>query len=200
MKNSYLTHLRKRRSIYCLGKNISQSKSQMAELINQAAKLSPSAFNSQSTRVVVLFNEHHLKLWSLVKEALDHILTPNDFDKSVSKIDACFASGVGTVLFFEDSSVIEELRYAHPLYADNFKVWSEQAAGMVQLSVWTALASENIGASLQHYNPIIDEAVLKEWDIPKSWELTAQLPFGSIEDAPDEKTFIADEVRFKVIK
>ena len=200
MENSYLMHLAKRRSVYSLGGNIPMTKSHIAEVINQAVKLSPSAFNSQSTRAIVLFNEHHLKLWTLVKDALKRILTPQDFDNSASKVDACFTPGIGTVLFFEDSNVIEALQKAYPSYAENFKTWSEQAAGMAQLSVWTALASENIGANLQHYNPIIDESVLKEWDIPKSWKLTAQLPFGSIEGCPEEKTFITDEVRFKVIK
>ena len=31
------------------------------------------------------------------------------------------------------------------------------AAGMLQLAVWTALAEKGLGASLQHYNPLIDD-------------------------------------------
>lgn len=63
---------------------------------------------------------------------------------------------------------------------------------MAQLTVWTALAEENLGATLQHYNPLIDTAVANEWQLPKSWKLIAQMPFGTIENQPDDKEFISD--------
>ena len=65
---------------------------------------------------------------------------------------------------------------------------------------WTALATENIGASLQHYNPLIDEKIKEAFDIPESWELRAQMPFGSIEAPAGEKEFLPDDVRFKVFE
>jgi predicted oxidoreductase (fatty acid repression mutant protein) len=77
-------------------------------------------------------------------------------------------------------------------------VWSEQASGMAQFAVWAALADAGIGASLQHYNPLIDAAVAARWDIPSSWKLRAQMPFGSNEKPFGEKTFIGDAERFKV--
>lgn len=49
---------------------------------------------------------------------------------------------------------------------------------MLQLFVWTALENEGLDASLQHYNPIIDEEVKKQWNIPESWKLIVQMPFG----------------------
>lgn len=36
-----------------------------------------------------------------------------------------------------------------PSMADYFPVWSANTAGMVQLTVWTALEAEGLGASLQ---------------------------------------------------
>lgn len=36
---------------------------------------------------------------------------------------------------------------------------------MHQLVVWTALETEGLGATLQHYNPIIDDEVKNEWNI-----------------------------------
>ncbi len=195
MKNSFLLNLERRRTIYCLGDSVTQPKKHISDLVNKAVKLSPSAFNSQSTRVVILFGNHHCKLWALVKHELSKLLTFDALDTSLSKIDACCSSGFGTVLFFEDTSVIKKLEQIYPLYAENFKNWSEQANGMAQLSVWTALAAENIGASIQHYNPIIDEGVSQEWRIPSNWKLIAQLPFGTIEKDPEDKTFITDEER-----
>ena len=63
--------------------------------------------------------------------------------------------------------------------------------------MWTALAEINVGASLQHYNPIIDAEVAQTYDIPANWKLRAQLVFGSIEAPAGEKTFMDDAARFK---
>lgn len=71
---------------------------------------------------------------------------------------------------------------------------------MAQLSVWTALAAENVGASLQHYNPIIDDEVHATWDLPKTWKLRAQMVFGSIEQEAGEKNYMEDDSRFKIFK
>lgn len=104
------------------------------------------------------------------------------------------------MLFFEDTDVIETLQKQFSLYADNFPIWSEHGTGIAQFAVWTALAQENVGASLQHYNPLIDDDVKKAWNLPAQWKLRAQLPFGSIEQPAGEKTYIDDEIRFRVFK
>ena len=72
------------------------------------------------------------------------------------------------------------------------------AIGGAQQAVWVALANEGVGASLQHYNPLIDEMIAKEFNIPANWKLRAQMPFGSIEAPAGEKEFMADEDRFRV--
>ena len=97
-------------------------------------------------------------------------------------------------------AVVEDLQSRFPLYRDNFPRWSEQASGMLQYVVWTSLAEQNIGASLQHYNPLIDEKVREEWRLPQSWRLRAQMPFGSIEASAGEKTYLPMDMRLKVFK
>ncbi len=82
-----------------------------------------------------------------------------------------FAAGAGSILYFEDTDIVKRASRAVPLYAENFPVWSEQASGMAQLSVWTALAAENVGASLQHYNPIIDDEVHATWGYSSPLEI-----------------------------
>ena len=62
------------------------------------------------------------------------------------------------------------------------------------------LEDAGLGASLQHYNPLIDEAVAREWKLPASWKLTAQMPFGSPECKPDEKTFLPLDGRLKMFE
>lgn len=198
MSNSFIELIKKRRTIYSLGNNLPVSQDRIAALIKEAVKHSPTAFNSQSSRVVVLFGENHKKLWNIVKDALRAIVPADAFAATESKIDNAFLSGAGTVLFFEDQSVVKGLQEQFALYADNFPVWSEQASGIAQFAVWTALSEENIGASLQHYNPVIDEQVSKAWDILADWKLRAQLVFGSIEQEAGEKAFIDDESRFRI--
>ena len=55
------------------------------------------------------------------------------------------------------------------MYAPNFAPWSLQSVGMAQFIVWTALASEGVGASLQHYGELIKEKVRAEWKVPETW-------------------------------
>ncbi len=197
MNNSLLNSIKKRRTQYALGKSLPLSNEDVAELIREAVKHTPSSFNSQSSRAVILFGAESDKLWSMVKETLRQIVPADAFSQTEAKIDS-FAAGAGTVLFYEDQNVVKGLQENFPLYADNFPVWSEQSSGMAQHSVWTALANANIGASLQHYNPLIDQEVAQTWDIPASWKLRAQMPFGSNEQPFGEKAFIDDADRFRV--
>lgn len=197
MNNSLIEAIRKRRSQYALGASLPQSETQVSALIREAVRLTPSSFNSQSSRAVVLYGDESRALWDIVKAELRKIVPEQAFAATEAKIDS-FAAGAGTVLFFEDQGVVEGLQQKFALYADNFPVWSEQASGMAQFAVWTALANAGIGASLQHYNPLIDAAVAARWGIPVSWKLRAQMPFGSNEQPFGEKTFMDDAERFKV--
>ena len=197
MNNSLLNSIKKRRTQYALGKSLPFSQEDVAELIREAVKHTPSSFNSQSSRAVILFGEQSDKLWEITKEALRKIVPADAFAQTEAKIDS-FAAGAGTVLFYEDQTVVKGLQDNFPLYADNFPLWSEQSGGMAQHSVWSALANAGIGASLQHYNPLIDGEAAKAFDIPDSWKLRAQMPFGSNEQPFPEKTFMDDAERFKV--
>ena len=133
----------------------------------------------------------------MVKDALRKIVPAENFAATEAKIDS-FAAGAGTVLFYEDQNVVAGLQQQFAAYADNFPIWSEQACGMAQFAVWTALAEAGIGASLQHYNPLVDEVVRKHWGVHGNWQLRAQMPFGSNEAPFGEKTFIDDAERFRV--
>lgn len=188
---------KKRRTQYALGKNIGLSKDEVENLVRETVRETPSAFNSQSSRVVILFEEEHQKFWNIVKDTLRPLVTADQFPTTEAKIDS-FAAGAGTVLFFEDQNVIRGLQEQFALYADKFPEFSANSAGMAQFAVWTALANKNVGASLQHYNPIIDEAVRKMWNLPESWTLSAQMPFGSNEQGFGEKEYMSDNERFFV--
>ncbi|MEN5081856.1 nitroreductase family protein [Bosea sp. TWI1241] len=191
-----LDKLKKRRTQYALGKTLPLSEDKVDALIREAIRQSPSSFNSQSSRAVILFGKESDKFWSITREALRAIVPAADFEATSKKIDS-FAAGAGTVLFFEDQEPIKALQEKFALYADNFPIWSHHSAGMAQLAVWTALADVGIGASLQHYTPLVDAEVAKTWNLPASWKLIAQMPFGSNEAGFPEKSFIDDAVRFR---
>lgn len=199
MKDNFMNLVEKRRTIYNLGKLKHISEDEIVELVQNAVKHCPTAFNSQSGRIVVLFGENYQKLWDITMESLRKIVPENAFAATESRINS-FKAGSGTVLFFEDEDVVSSLQEKFPLYKDNFPKWSLEANGMLQYIVWTALAEKNIGASLQHYNPVIDAEVTKVWNLPKSWNLIAQMPFGNIEKPADIKTFEPIEKRVKVFK
>ncbi|WP_414649817.1 nitroreductase family protein [Dyella sp.] len=194
-----LDHLKKRRTQYALGKQLPIAESAVEELIREAIRHSPSSFNSQSSRAIILFGKQSDALWSIAKDALQAIVPAADFPATAARIEG-FAKGAGTVLFFEDQDVVKSLQAQFPLYADNFPIWSEQSSGMAQLAVWTVLANAGIGASLQHYNPLINAGVSKTWDVPASWTLRAQMPFGSNEAPFPEKAFMDDQVRFRTYR
>ncbi len=186
-----------RRSVYALNKNLPLPAADVAGIVEHAVLHTPSSFNSQSTRVVVLFGAEHEKLWQFAEDALRAIVPADKFKPTQQKLDM-FKAAAGSVLFFEDQEVVKGLQAQFPTYADNFPVWAEHTNAMHQYAVWTTLAAAGIGANLQHYNPLIDAAVAKEWDIPASWTLRAQMVFGGIAAPAGEKTFAPLEGRFKV--
>lgn len=55
---------------------------------------------------------------------------------------------------------------------------------MHQYFMWTAIESyPGMGVNLQHYNPLIDAAIIKEWQLPEHWVLKAQMVFGQVRDS-----------------
>ena len=193
----FQTLIEKRRSVYSLGTHVETTQDEITKILQDCLKNAPSAFNSQSTRMIVLYDKSYHAFWHMVEKTLKKIVPADKFDATKQRITS-FASGIGTVLFFEDEAVIQSLKERMPTYADRFSVWAEHANAMVQYMVWDALAEQNIGASLQHYNPLIDEAVHQMFDVPKTWRLIAQMPFGSKEQEPNPKSFEPVESRFKV--
>ena len=187
----------KRRSVYALSNQLPVSNDEIVKLVEHAVLHTPSAFNSQSTRIVVLFGDDHNKLWQITEDTLRDIVDNEEqFAATKQKMDG-FKAAAGTILFFEDHSIVRDMQAAAPLYADKFPIWADQTNAMHQYIIWTALASIDVGANLQHYNPIIDKKVSEEWNIDEHWELNAQMVFGAIEQPAGDKEFkpVADRMQ-----
>ncbi len=190
---------KKRRSRYDLSKKASVSDQKITAMVQELLKHTPSPYNAQQQRAVVLLSENHDALWEIVLNTLKKETSEKQFEKTKKKI-AGFANSYGTILFFNDQPTLERLHEKFPKYKDQFSLWFDQSQGMFQYAVWTRLASLGMGASLQHYNPLIDQAVHDYFEIPSTWKLEAQMPFGIPTELPKDKSFIDIEERFKLKK
>lgn len=200
METKFIELAKKRRSIYELGKNVTLSQDELVDLIESTIKQGPSSFNNQTTRAIILFDASHDKLWDIVADSLRKVVKDDAaFAKTQAKING-FKAAYGTILYFTETKTVKEFEENFPLYAANFQDWSEQAQGNAQYAVWTSLAENGVGANLQHYNPLIDDAVREAFDVPASWRLRAQMDFGSIEAPADAKDYMDDSERFRVFK
>lgn len=197
--NLFLDAVARRRSHYALDKKEIVTRDRIEEIINQAVIHAPSAMNAQSSRVVVLFGAQHDRLWDMVHDTLKKIVPDMDFKRTAKKLDS-FKAGYGTVLFYEDTRVIRKQEEDFALYKDNFVPWAHQGNGILQYIIWTALESEGLGASIQHYNPLIDEDVAETFGINKDYKLLGQLVFGNPVSEPGEKKTLPVSERVTVIR
>lgn len=196
-QKNLLDYMKQRRTVKSLGKRVIYSRDYITRLIQESVLCCPSALNSQSVRVVILNDKAHHKFWEMVKDVQRKVLPQHIVESAILKIDRC-SNAFGTVLFFEDQEVVKNLQKQKPLQAAEFTIWSEQTSGMAQFAVWTALSSVGLGAALQHYNPAIDAETLAMFDLPKTWDLKAQLVFGSIQKSAQDKFVESDETLFRV--
>lgn len=194
-----LMAIKDRRTYYNIEKVTPVGDDELIETLKTVVKNSPSAFNMQSGKIVILLGEHHDKLWSIVMETLRKKVPAEKFGPTEAKVNG-FAAGYGTVLYFDDTAIVEKAASENPRYADNFRLWAQHGMGIIQGNIWNVLEAMGFGANIQHYNPIIDDEVKKTWDIPDSWTLLAQMPFGLPTTDPDKKDFLPIEERVKIFK
>lgn len=183
-----LKSLKKRRSHYDINKDIPVKEEKVFDFIEKATELVPDAYNMKSSRLVVVTGAKQDELWDNIDKVFEGKIARE-------KIES-FRNGYGTILYFYDNAIVKELQEKFPPYADNFPKWANQSAGMLQLSIWSGLKELDIGASLQHYNPVIDDMVKEMFDLPDSWVLNAQMPFGGIGSHPDAKP--AEDISLRV--
>ncbi|MGO1368087.1 nitroreductase family protein [Senegalia sp. (in: firmicutes)] len=194
----FFNAMKNRRSIYSISNSSTVSDEKIKEIVEESVKHTPTAFNSQTGRVMLLLNENHNKFWDITEDALRKVVPEGQFEPTKEKIES-FRSGYGTILFFEDQETVKSLQEQFPLYKDSFPSYSLQASGMLQYNVWTGLAIEGLGASLQHYTELIESDIQKEWNINESWKLIAQMPFGKKEEEAGEKEFESLDKRIRIL-
>lgn len=189
---NYIEIIKKRRSYYNLSEDVDLSNEEIKYLVEDVMNTTPSHMNSQTTRIVLLFDEKSKEFWTKVNETFDNKIKEEKFHG--------FYHAKGTALFFIDTDEIKKQEKDIPSYKEYFETWGHHSLAMLQLNLWQAFRDEGIGASNQHYNPVIDSWVKDLYELPDSWELTAEMPFGKIEEEPEKKDKKPIEEILKVIE
>jgi predicted oxidoreductase (fatty acid repression mutant protein) len=117
--DSFLAHIKNRRTYYPLNKELTIPPSRIQEIVKEALQHVPSSFNSQSNRVVVLFGAEHDKFWDITTETLKAIVPAEQWESTAGRM-AMFKAAAGSILFFEDQTVVEGMQAKFALYADRY--------------------------------------------------------------------------------
>ena len=105
MSRSFKEALEHRRSYYHITSSSPIPDEELRRILEFGLQHVPSAFNSQSTRIVLLLGENHKKLWMITKEILRKMArSAEDFTRTEAKIDTSFAAGYGTCLLYTSPS------------------------------------------------------------------------------------------------
>lgn len=185
---SLLKAIANRRTIYQLKPELpgSLSIADIQATVQTIIKDTPSGFNSQPNRALILTGETHKKVWSSVTDSID-----NEAGKKrpASVRDEAY----GSVIFFTDDKTTEKLQADFPAWAAAFPQFADHSSGAVQILSWTALEQLGLGAHLQHYNGYVKAALPDK--IPAEWSVVGQLCFGKPDGSAGEKTYITNEVK-----
>lgn len=78
MKRSIEEALHNRRSYYAIGDESPVSYEVVEKILDEALTYTPSAFNSQSTRLVLLLGDAHRRFWNMTQETLRTLVEPEN--------------------------------------------------------------------------------------------------------------------------
>ena len=99
---TYFTDLQtKRRSIYALGKDVELSNQELIDTIQGAVLNTPTAFNSQTSRVVILLDEESDAFWNEIAYSELEKVTPAEAFEGTKERLKGFAQAKGTILFYD---------------------------------------------------------------------------------------------------
>lgn len=190
--------VKNRRSQYAIGNNTDLTNEEIAERITQIVRDVPTASNSQTTRIAIVFGEENVKLWDHILDVQKDVM-PEEMWGMMSGVMEGAKGGVGTIIFFEDLDAVEKM----PTSPARVEVYKQNNNANAQYATWLALTDLGLGGSLQHmnvgYEQGFDKSVKELLGLPERWEMQAQMPFGSIEGENEPKEYIADSERVVVI-
>lgn len=195
--STFVELVKKRHSIYALGKNSNYSNEEIEKRIREVVREVPTAFNSQTTRIIVLFDEANTKFWDHIYNVQKNVLDGSKKEWMTGVVNGA-KNGIGTVLFFEDLNAVKEM----PTNEVRQEAYKQNNNANAQYAIWLALTEMDLGANLQHFNvgyeQGFDKGTKEIFGLPESYEMIAQMPFGSIEQEAKIKDKINPEVQVQV--
>ncbi|KAH6698291.1 Nitroreductase-like protein [Leptodontidium sp. MPI-SDFR-AT-0119] len=198
MSDKFLDIIRSRRTCYSISPKSPISDERILEIAREVIKHTPSSFNCQSTRFVILLQHQHVRFWEIAKECFKSTLSAVMYSEYEKKLSGR-QDGYGTILLFEDSATIREFQSKFPRFKYHLEDFSEANNAIQAVNLWTALHLEGFGCNLQHVNPTVDQRVTSEWNVPPAWSLKAQLVFGlPTGELSHEKVFKSTDERIMV--
>lgn len=197
---AYSDILKARRSMYILNDQLPVSRDVVTGRIKEAMSLSPTAFMMQDIHAVVLTGDDHKKLWNqIVHDTLQKIVPSEPFKRAEIKLQT-FSKAYGTILLLRDLDAVEQMKKDYATYANEMDAWSWQDLGIAMVNIWNSLAEINVGANIQHYNPLIDGEVKSTWNIPDNYQLVGQMVYGGIVSRPGDKERKGGDELVKVVE
>jgi hypothetical protein len=89
--------VKNRRSYYQLSNTLPITKEQVQEIVNDLVLHCPTPYNSQATRVVILFGDEHKKLWNIVSDVMEPIIAPKTGHEAFAARFQVFKDSAATV-------------------------------------------------------------------------------------------------------
>lgn len=163
----------------------------VTKLIQQVVAITPTCYNCQGSRVIILYGEEHTRFWQrLMKLKVDTAEERRFLEESV-------VPAAGTVVLLEDDLSVKVMQKMYPSFAMAFPYFAEHSSGMVELSLTVGLAQKEIGTIIRHYRTDPAEVLEADSDVPETWKMKAQIAFGlktapsmRREELPDSHCFI----------
>jgi predicted oxidoreductase (fatty acid repression mutant protein) len=91
--------IKNRGSLHVLSADVDIPDARIQDIVRDAILYSPSAFNGQSGRAVVLLKEEHKKFWDMALEVAKATVAPPVFEKAFGPRIKMFREAYGTVSF-----------------------------------------------------------------------------------------------------
>ncbi|KAK7194248.1 hypothetical protein NESM_000339600 [Novymonas esmeraldas] len=166
----------------------------LTTVVQRAVALTPSSFNSQSTRVVVLHGRMHRLFWQRLIGHTVHLA------KEAALLTDQVVPAACTVILCEDMDVVRRMQATFPKYASLLPGHAEQASAMCELSVVSALGCDGVATLSRHHRIDLHENFHEVFTVPPSWEMRAQIACGGCGNAGYEKETLSDDHYFKIIR
>ena len=144
-----------RRTIYPLKNESPISDERIKEIVTMAIKHAPSAFNSQTGRVVVVLKKEHVRLWEAIMEVYKAMLPEDKYNGAKERFDM-FKAAYGTVSHIFFSIPVQRSRLTAFCYRYSSTKTPPMCVSFKRSSRPTKISSHNVSAlptrtSLLHF-------------------------------------------------